>query len=782
MKLSTKLRLNASLLIALAILISFGAFASYKNVIDAFAKSARVDLIRIEAFELNSLTLDFLLSRTERAKVQWLAKHEEMAQGWNSGQFSLKSEQALLAKIRRNHSDLMTIFPMIAQRLEGAYGQELSEDEFVSRFSSQILLKTRVIVSAAEQLEAMTKIRVVKDLKKAGWIIFFLNGAALFMVALISLGIQQSMLQPLVRLHQAAVRISSGDWAARTGVQSDDEMGEVSAAFDDMVENLARTTVSRDRLLAEIDSHQRTFSALRESEEKLRSIMAAAKDAIIMMDEEEIVTFWNPAAETIFGYEAGAIIGQNLHETLSPHYGEVDAENIRAFVRTGNGKIPGQSIEVTALRKGGETFPAEISLSRARIEGRWNAVVILRDITEKKGVEARLRQSEKMESIGHLAGGIAHDFNNILYAAMGYTELSQDIIEEGSPAKKYLKEVYESLERAKHLVQQILTFARKGEEKVQPVPVAGIVREALNLIRSTVPTTIEIRQEIDSKKSVMADPTQLHQVVINLCANGAHAMEEEGGILTVQVEETYLDFEMAKGFTDLNPGDYLVLKVSDTGMGIEPDLLDSIFDPFFTTKETGKGTGLGLSVVHGIVRSCCGDIRVKSRVGRGTDFSVYLPLIDSQKEARAHEAEAEVSLPRGEERILVIDDEPPIARMVGKMLTRLGYTVFTLTSSTEALKRFKAAPEAFDLVITDMTMPAMAGDRLAREMIRIRPDLPVILCTGYHNRISDESVQKSGIAAFVMKPVGKQELAEAVRRALDREDPPRLLGETAVVK
>jgi CheY-like chemotaxis protein len=370
-----------------------------------------------------------------------------------------------------------------------------------------------------------------------------------------------------------------------------------------------------------------------------------------------------------------------------------------------------------------------------------------------------------MESIGHLAGGIAHDFNNILYAIMGYTELTLDHVQKGSVEERNLQEVYAAALRAKHLVKQILTFARKGDDRVQPVRIDLIAKEALRMMRSTLPTSIDIRQEIGRCSPVMADPTQIHQVVMNLCTNAFHAMEGDGGTLSVGLEDVFLEESDVRVFTGLDPGHYVNLSVSDTGQGIPPEIIDSIFDPYFTTKETGKGTGMGLAVVHGIVRSRGGDIAVKSTPAGGTRFDIYLPM--ARKSTEIGQAASTSRTIGGNERILLVDDEPAIATMLSQMLARLGYAVTAHTRSTDALSQFRTHPEAFDLVITDMAMPAMTGEKLASEIMGIRPDIPVILCTGHSERVSEESARQIGIRAFVMKPVAKRELAEAVRTALD---------------
>ncbi len=396
---------------------------------------------------------------------------------------------------------------------------------------------------------------------------------------------------------------------------------------------------------------------------------------------------------------------------------------------------------------------------------------IFRDITRNKmmekeriAAEVKFQQASKMESIGTLAGGIAHDFNNILTSVIGYAELALDDVEKGSRLEDNLQEVYTAGLRAKDLVKQILTFARQAGEELKPVQVNILAKEALKLLRSSLPTTIEIKQDIESDSLIMADPTQVHQILMNLCTNAGQAMEEEGGVLRVGLTDVRLDADFTKTYEDLKPGDYLKLSVSDTGSGISPEVMKSIFDPYFTTKAPGEGTGMGLATVHGIVKRYGGEIVVDSEVEKGSIFTVYLPITKKRTDAESYQTEA---LPFGTEQILFVDDELPIAAMGGQLLEGLGYQVTVRTSSVEALALFRSKPDDFDLIITDMTMPNMTGDKLAAELMKIRPGIPVILCTGYSKKISNEAALDIGIKAFAYKPTVKADFARTIRKVLD---------------
>ncbi len=388
---------------------------------------------------------------------------------------------------------------------------------------------------------------------------------------------------------------------------------------------------------------------------------------------------------------------------------------------------------------------------------------------ERMGLEEQLRQAQKMEAIGTLAGGIAHDFNNILAGILGYAELASLDIPEGSEAKINLQQSIKSTYRARDLVQQILAFSRQSKQERKPLDIRPIIKEALKLLRASLPSTIEIRQNIEADwGAIEADPTQIHQVLMNLCTNAAHAMSEDGGVLEVSLTKFDMDAGTSGVNSEIEPGPYLKLRVSDTGSGMPPEILSRIFDPYFTTKETGKGTGLGLAVVHGIVKSHRGAITVSSEPGKGTTFDIYFPRGDIIQ--APSELERIEPLPLGgRERVLFVDDEKAIVDIGQKLLERLGYEVVGRTSSVEALELFRAKPESFDLVITDMTMPNMTGDKLARELMGIRPDIPVILCTGFSERITEEKAKLLGIREFVMKPLVMKDLAKSMRRALDRQ-------------
>lgn len=385
--------------------------------------------------------------------------------------------------------------------------------------------------------------------------------------------------------------------------------------------------------------------------------------------------------------------------------------------------------------------------------------------------ERQMQQVLKLQAIGTLAGGIAHDFNNILFPIIGYTEITMDDVPDGSPLRANLEEILKAANRARELVQQILTFSRQNGRERKPIRVQAIAREALRLLRASIPKTIDIRIDLEDRcNAIMGDPTQIHQVIMNLCTNAYQAMQETGGRLEVRLTETHIGYEETVKRIGIRMGPHLHLTVKDEGVGMEPAVLERIFEPYYTTKEPGKGTGLGLSVIHGIVKNHGGFITVESAPGKGSAFHVYLPTLEGV--ATEIEVAASAAKSGGSERILLVDDEPQIVDMQKQMLEKLGYRVSVHTSSTEALETFMRQPDRFDLVITDMTMPHMSGDQLARRIWDVRPGIPVILCTGYNEMISEDKAIAMGIRKFLLKPIDKDELAAAIRSSLGVPPPP----------
>lgn len=385
---------------------------------------------------------------------------------------------------------------------------------------------------------------------------------------------------------------------------------------------------------------------------------------------------------------------------------------------------------------------------------------------DRSKLQLQLTQAQKMEAIGQLAGGIAHDFNNILSAILGYGELAQLEVEQDSPTKRYLDGIVKAGKRARDLVQQILFISRQEEHPKRPLLISTVVKEAVTLLRASLPTTIDIHTRIaDNLKMVEADATQIHQVIMNLGANAGHALGKKGGRLEMSLENAHMDRSNAKRRKFLDHGWYVSLKITDDGIGIPPETLERIFEPYFTTKQKNEGTGLGLAVVHGIVENHGGRIEVQSAPGEGTTFEILFPVVEDTAPERI---QSDRDLLRGSETVLLVDDEPAIADVGQKMLASLGYRVHKMTSSVEALTFFRSRASEIDLVLTDMTMPEMSGDQLSLEILKIRPDIPIVLCTGYSQHISESSARALGVRSFLRKPVQIKQLAESIRAAIDK--------------
>jgi PAS domain S-box-containing protein len=606
--------------------------------------------------------------------------------------------------------------------------------------------------------------------------VFFSMGMGMLFVVIFSAWTGTYLSRAVTSLQEATKAVNQGKFDIRVKPVMSGDVGQLIEDFNRMLARLSLTTVKKEQLEAsqkkletanarlhqEIMERKQAEKALRDSEERFRELAELLPETVFEIDAGGRLTFANRSAMEHFKYTRQDINrGLNGFDMFVPEDRQRVMEDVQKIFQ---GEQIGL-VELTALRKDGSTFPVMVNTTAILQE---NKPVGLRgiaiDISEQKQLQAQLQQAQKMESIGTLAGGIAHDFNNILYSIIGYTELAIDDTETGSQLHENLQELLTAAHRAGNLVNQILTFSRQTDQELKPLKVQQVVKEVLKLIRSSLPATIEIRQNISEACGlVMADATQIHQVAMNLLTNAYHALEDKGGKMDITLKEVELDVNDLED-PAMIPGKYVCLTVADTGSGIDMSILDRIFEPYYSTKEKGKGTGLGLAMVHGIVKSYGGIIKVYSEPGKGTTFHVYVPVIQGPSETVETRVASPVKM--GKERILIVDDEEQIVQMTKQSLERLGYHVTAQTHSIKTLETFRAAPDKFDLVITDMTMPNMTGVQLTQKLIEIRPDIPVIICTGFSEKISEQKAKAMGIRGYIMKPVVRSELAEKIREVL----------------
>ncbi len=547
-------------------------------------------------------------------------------------------------------------------------------------------------------------------------------------------------------------------------LKADEELKKAHDELELRVEQRTAELIQiNEKLKRKIQEHKQAKESLQESNVRFRELAELLPETIFEMDANGTLTFVNRKAFDCLGYTQ-----QDFDQGLKG-LEMIDPKDRRRAVESAKRVMSGENIglnEYTAMRKDKSTFPALIrSTAICRDDKPIGLRGFIIDITETKRLEAQLQQSYKMEAIGTLTGGIAHDFNNILGIIIGNTELALDDVPEWNPAYFNLEEIKTAGLRAKDIVRQLLGFAHKTDQKREPIKLIPVIRDSLKFLRATLPTSIAFRQNTQaSADTVLADPTQIHQIMLNLYTNAAHAMEETGGTLEIVIQNLVLDNDSADIYPNLSPGKYIEVALSDTGQGMNSEVKDRIFDPYFTTKEIGKGSGMGLSVVHGILQSHQGAISVDSEPGKGSTFRILFPVIEEETVIESKSVE---EFPTGNERILFIDDEESIVNMARQILERLGYQVETKQNPVDALESFHSKPERFDLIITDMTMPYMTGDKLVTQILNIRSDIPTILCTGFSEKISEKKAQELGIKAFVLKPLVKRDFAVTVRKVLD---------------
>ena len=536
------------------------------------------------------------------------------------------------------------------------------------------------------------------------------------------------------------------------------DAGEAPVMYVTMIEDLTELDAVRKALI--------------ESEGKYRSVVENSNDGILVL-QGETIRYANSRVSTMTGVPVSDLLDRPLVDCLPSE----DAPRILEFVKKGGKDTAAPArLESELMREDGTCVEVEITANTIPFEGQSAHLVVLRDITTRRIYEKRLYQGQKMEAIGTLAGGIAHDFNNILTPILGFTEMTMTALDPGDRPYQYLAQVFTAAQRAENLVKQILAFSRQRDYEKKPFQVGPLVSEVIKLLRASLPTTIDIKLDLPNDiRPIFADPTGFHQILMNLCTNAYHAMKDKGGVLSLTFEETEVDAGDQDEWGPIAPGIYLRMAVCDTGHGMEREVLDKIFRPYFTTKAEGEGSGMGLAVVHGIVKSHEGRISVYSEPGKGSAFHVFLPMLKGLHEDAGDLPDPLLSEPAmgGHEHILVVDDEESILNLLQQSLIDRGYEVSAYTLSRDALHAFQRQPDRFDLVITDQTMPYMTGMELARKVMHIRPDVPVVLLSGYSEMATRETVAALGIREFIMKPVMMSQLTKAIRRVLDADGAPQ---------
>jgi len=662
----------------------------------------------------------------------------------------------------------------------------ITEDKLIYRTRAPIIHKGKAIGYIFLGL-FLKNLRA--QIEKSRWTITYVS-AIIFILGVVAVFLTSTVIiKPLKKMAHTIEEISGGDLSKRVTFSSRDEVGNLAQSFNLMVENLeaysnkleelnntleSKVVERTEKLQQEVNERKQAQEALKKSEEKYRRLVDNSLVGIYIT-RDHVVKFCNRKFAQVFGYhDPEEILGKHMKELVTKECWErLNMDNHKKNLRESKAQaaIP-RRYELNGTLRNGTIFRIEVFVSPITFQDKPALEGILMDITgrkqaeeERQKLEDQLRQAQKMESLGTLAGGIAHDFNNILSAIIGYTELTLDIVPEKSKAKSNLERVLAASDRATELIKHILAFSRKSEKERRTIYLNKVVEDVLKLMRSTLPSTIDIRQHIlQMKNPVLANKAEIHQVVMNLCTNAGHAMSKKGGVLQIDLKEINVE-NSALGRVHLEPGRHQQLTVSDTGHGMTPETMVRIFEPYFTTKKK-KGTGMGLSVVHGIVKSYGGNITVYSEPGIGTTFHIFLPIA-KEREVGADTDHTSVLLP-GNEWVLLVDDEPILVEMGRDMMKRMGYHVVTKTSSIEALEVFNAEPQRFDLVISDQTMPNLTGVQLAKEIRKKRADIPIILFSGFSEVIDEDNYKSQGINAFLMKPILEKDLATTIRNVLDK--------------
>ena len=563
--------------------------------------------------------------------------------------------------------------------------------------------------------------------------------------------------------------LSSGDTAVRPDIFLNKKTGDRELETHlKLLLRLKKTEDQLHRMGAQLELKSCTDMEQHKNEEKYRELIDNCSDAIYLRYNRNF-EFINKQFQEMFKVTLEEVSqpGFDFINLVSPKSRDLIEERERKLER---GEYVEPKYEFIALSRDGREMEMEASVTRIKYKDGYAIQGVVRDISKRKQWEKRMRQARKIEALSTLASGIAHQFNNILAIIRGYTELSLDSLTEESVLSRNLQQVLDASDRARGLVNQILIFSQQAREGQRALEISSVIKASLQLLQSSWPSNIELRQDIQSNAGfVLADPSQIRQLIVNFCTNAFYAIGNQKGVIEISLKKIEIGEESIGDLKNLEPGPYLKLTVKDSGHGIEHKVKERIFDPFFTTRHTGEGTGMGLAVILGIIKTCGGDIQVESEPGKGTGFHLFFPCLNIEEKPREiSHFHAALPITSPSERLLFVDDEKMLVEVQQQMLERLGYHVITATSAPEALDLFSADPEIFDLVITDHAMPGMTGIDLTRKILDIRPDVPVILCTGLTKATIHQEAKAAGIAELIMKPIIMKDLAGLIREVLDK--------------
>ena len=689
---------------------------------------------------------------------------------------------------------------LVHPRIQGLnlFDQTEYSNDFLKQMLQERAGKIQYFWKNPGDQKAREKFVVFKHLPEYKWIVAsssyveemylplktFRNVLASILIAVVlsSIGItyliSTSVTKPLASLMKKLEHGAGGDLSVRMDEGGSDELGRLARHFNSFMEQLEH---DQEQIQAEIRKNIDVRTALVENDLKLRSLFNQSFQFTGILSPSGILEEINQSILEFSGCRSEDVIYKPFWQAPWWRHDPMVQEELKEAIQAALEK-DFVRYETTSISKDDRVRDIDISIKSIRNSSGEVAFIMTesRDITEsklaaleRKTLAVQMEKSQKMEAIGTLAGGIAHDFNNILSGILGYAQLAELNLDSPAKARGHLAQIIKGAQRAAELTQQILTFSRRTEFEKQPLSLHLILKEALKLLRSSIPTTIDITDDITSKAKVLADPTQMHQVIMNLCTNAYHAMGEKGGVLTVRLTEKHIFGGRDVFDQTIKQGSYLELEVTDTGHGMTDEILLKAFDPYFTTKDIGKGTGFGLALVHAIVEEHGGHIKVQSRVGKGSGFFIYLPVISDQDAGRSGNIKNEQQYKGGSERIMVVDDEEDIREILQEFLTTAGYKVSVFENGARAFDAFQKEPDQFDLVVTDMTMPRMTGGELAKNIFSIRKNLPIILCTGYSETISEAHALDMGIRRYLQKPLSNKNLAVSIREILDgpKSDP-----------